>query len=196
MIIFSIFRRFSLEKQVCLSRLRPLKFFKRKKRKKESRPFKWKVSEKKFFKKNTTRYISGSVGVKSEMDIVANRYGWRFFLKPVGLELFFLNTWNLPLLSFFLFFVLNIQSECSCLNGFHLKEWELIWKMVVFGKGIKFFGWMKKPNQKIKMLFIWPENFILFRLQEFIIFYWSNVLVFFLGLVLGDLFLDLIFEEA
>ena len=102
------------------------------------------------------------MSVKSEVSVDANRYGWRFFLKPVGLELFFLNTWNLSLLSFFLFFVLNIQSECSCLNGFNLKDWELIWKMVVFGKGIKFFGWMKKPNKKIKMLFIRPKNFILF----------------------------------
>ena len=68
--------------------------------------------------------------------------------------------------------------------------------MVVFGKGIKFFGWMKKPNQKIKMLFIRPKNFILFRLQEFIVFYWSNGMVFFLGIVLGDHFLDLIFEDA
>ena len=102
------------------------------------------------------------MSVKSEVSVDANRYGWRFFLKPVGLELFFLNTWNLSLLSFFLFFVLNIQSECSCLIGFYQKDWELIWKMVVFGKGIKFFGWMKKPNQKIKMLFIRPKNFILF----------------------------------
>ena len=136
------------------------------------------------------------MSVKSEMGFVANRYGWRFFLKPVGLELFFLNTWNLSLLSFFLFFVLNIQSECSCLNGFNLKDWELNWKMVVFGKGIKFFGWMKKPNQKIKMLFIRPKNLILFRLQEFIVFYWSNVMVLFLGIVLSDHFLDLIFEDA
>ena len=136
------------------------------------------------------------MSVKSEMGFVANRYGWRFFLKPVGLELFFLNTWNLSLLSFFLFFVLNIQSECSCLNGFNLKDWDLIWEMVVFGKGIKFFGWMKKPNQKIKMLFIRPENLILFRLQELIVFYWSNVMVFFLGIILGDHFLDLIFEDA
>ena len=102
------------------------------------------------------------MSVKSELNVYANRYGWRFFLKPEGLELFFLNTWNLSLLSFFLFFVLNIQSECSCLIGFNLKDWQLIWKMVVFGKGIKFFGWMKKPNQKIKMLFIRPKNFILF----------------------------------
>ena len=68
--------------------------------------------------------------------------------------------------------------------------------MVVIGKGIKFFGWMKKPNQKIKMLFIRPKNFILFRLQELIVFYWSNVMVFFLGIILGDHFLDLIFEDA
>jgi len=148
--------------QVCLATLRPLNFSKEKKEKKKAVCSSGRFQKKKFFKKNTTRYIIGSVGVKSEVSVDANRYGWRFFLKPVGLELFFLNTWNLSLLSFFLFFVLNIQSECSCLNGFNLKDWELIWKMVVFGKGIKFFGWMKKPNGKIKMLFIRPKNFILF----------------------------------
>jgi hypothetical protein len=58
------------------------------------------------------------MGVKTEVIVVANRYGWRFFLKPVGLELFFLNTWNLSLLPFFLFFVLNIQTKRSCLIGF------------------------------------------------------------------------------
>ncbi|MEO8235372.1 MAG: hypothetical protein ABI549_08165 [Flavobacterium sp.] len=78
-------------------------YFKRKKRKKESRPFKWKVSEKKVFKKNTTRHIVGSMFVKAEVIVFANLYGWRFFLKPAGLELFFLNTWNLSLLSFFIF---------------------------------------------------------------------------------------------
>ena len=181
---------------MCLATLRPLNFSKEKKEKKKAIRSSGRFQIKKFFKKNTTRYIIGSMSVKSEMDIVANRYGWRFFLKPVGLELFFLNTWNLSLLSFFLFFVLNIQSECSCLIGFNLKDWELIWKMAVFGKGIKFFGWMKKPNQKIKMLFIRPKNLILFRLQEFIVFYWSNVMVFFIGIVLGDHFLDLIFEDA
>jgi len=57
--------------------------------------------------------------------------------------------------------------------------------------------WMdEKTNQTIKTLFIQPKNLILFRLQEFIVFYWSNVMVFFIGIVLGDHFLDLIFEDA
>jgi hypothetical protein len=97
--------------QVCLATLRPLKFFKRKKRKKESRLFKWKVSEKKFFKKNTTRHIIGNWVLFFSIKYLAKRYGWRFFLKPAGLELFFLNTWNLPLLPFFIYFFLNFLSN-------------------------------------------------------------------------------------
>jgi hypothetical protein len=119
---FSIFRGVSHEMQVCLATLRLFKFFKRKKRKKESHSSKWKVSEKKFFKKNTTRHIIGNWVLFFSIKYLAKRYGWRFFLKPEGLELFFLNTWNLPLLSFFLFFILNIQIKCSCLIGFYLKE--------------------------------------------------------------------------
>ena len=68
------------------------KIFKRKKEKKESRTSSGGFKKKKFFRKNTTRYIFGNVGVKSEVNVVAIRYGWRFFLKPVGLELFFIET--------------------------------------------------------------------------------------------------------
>ena len=91
--------------------------------------------------------------MKSEVSVYANRYGWRFFLKPVGLELFFLNTWNLSLLSFFLFFVLNIQSERSCLIGLNLKERVLNWKMVVFGKCVKFLGTDEKTTSNNKNAF-------------------------------------------
>ena len=38
---------------------------------------------------------------------------------------------------------------------------------------------MKKPNSIINMLFIRHWNFTLFRLQVFIVFYWSNVMAFF-----------------
>ena len=76
--------------QMCLATLRPLNFFKRKKEKKESRPSSGGFKKNKFFRKNTTRYISGKVEVKSEINVVANRFGWRFFLKPAGLELAFL----------------------------------------------------------------------------------------------------------
>ena len=51
MIRFSVFRRFPIEMQMCLATLRPLKFFKRKKRKKESHSSKWKVSKKQVFQK-------------------------------------------------------------------------------------------------------------------------------------------------
>jgi hypothetical protein len=107
---------------VCLATLRPLNFSKEKKEKKKAVRLSGRFQKKKFFKKNTTRYIIGSMSVKAEVSVDTNRYGWRFFLKPVGLELFFLNTWNLPLLPFFLFFVLNFQSERSCLIGLNVKE--------------------------------------------------------------------------
>ena len=130
------------------------------------------------------------------MKCVLKLFGWRFFLKPAGLELAFLNTWNLSLLPFFIF-CFEYPINCPCLIGFYLKYWKLIWKMVVFGKGIKFFGWMNKPNHKIKKLFIRPKNLILFRLQVFIVFYWSNVMAFFfIGIVFCGHFLDLIFEDA
>ena len=123
---------------MCLATLRPLNFSKEKKEKKKASRSSGRFQIKKFFKKNTTRYIIGSMSVKSEVSVDANRYGWRFFLKPVGLELFFLNTWNLSLLSFFLFFVLISFTNRHRIIGFCLKDWELIWKRVVFGKCIKF----------------------------------------------------------
>ena len=113
----------------------PIKFFKRKKRKKESQSFKWKVSKKQVFLKKY--YL----------------IRWRFFQKPERLELAFLQTWNLSLLSFFLFFVLNIQSERSCLIRLNLKEWELIWKMVVLGKCVKFLETDEKTKSNNKNAF-------------------------------------------
>ena len=97
------------------------------------------------------------------MGFVAKRYGWRFFLKPEGLELFFLNTWNLSLLSFFLFFVLNFQIKCSCLIGFNLKDWELNWKMFVFGSVSIFCRWMIDCEKKEGVLYP-SEKLILFLL--------------------------------
>jgi hypothetical protein len=69
-----------------------IKFLKEKKEKKKVVLQVEGFKKNKFFRKNTTRYIIGNVGVKSEVNVVAKRYGWRFFLKPVGLELFFLET--------------------------------------------------------------------------------------------------------
>ena len=108
MIIFSIFLGFSYEMQVCLATLRPLNFFKRKKEKKESHSSSGGFQKSKFFKKNTTWYIIGNRGLKIKVECFAKRYRWRFFLKPAGLELAFLNTWNLSLLPFFYLFILKL----------------------------------------------------------------------------------------
>ena len=80
--------------------------------------------------------------------------------------------------------------------GYNLKDLVLKLKLGVFGKGIKFLGWIKKPNQKIKMLFIRPKNLILFRLQVFIIFYWSNGMAYLKEWNFCGHFLGLIFEDA
>ena len=150
--------------QMCLATLRPLKFFKRKKRKKESHSSKWKVSKKQVFQKKyyPIRDWKRKRLIKREMcfetvwvEIFSEtRRAWTCFFEYL----------ELILALFFLFFILNIQIKCSCLIGFYLKEWVLIWKIDVFGKGIKFFGWMNKPNHKIHKLFIRPKNLILFLL--------------------------------
>ena len=60
-------------------------------------------------------------------------HGWRFFSKPAGLELAFLNTRNLPLLSFFIFFYFDVQIHLlldnlcsievqSCRKGYKIPE--------------------------------------------------------------------------
>ena len=93
-----------------------LKFFKRKKEKKESHPSSGGFKKNKFFRKNTTRYIIGNVGVKSEVNVVAKRYGWRFLLKPVGLELFFLKP-ELTFTFFYLFFYFPLNRDVLDENG-------------------------------------------------------------------------------
>ena len=60
------------------------------------------------------------------------------FIKNRRLELAFLQTWNLPLPSFFLFFVLISFTNRHRIIGICLKERELIWNRVVFGKGVDF----------------------------------------------------------
>jgi hypothetical protein len=79
---------------MCLATLRPLNFFKRKKEKKESRLSSGGFQKSKFFRKNTTQYIFGNGDLFFKSGSFAERQGWRFFLKPVGLELAFLNTRN------------------------------------------------------------------------------------------------------
>jgi len=89
------------------------KIFKRKKEKKESHPSSGGFKKNKFFRKNTTQYIIGFVDMKTELNVVAKQYGWRFFLKPVGLELFFLETGTyLYFLLFIFLFSLKPRSFC------------------------------------------------------------------------------------
>ena len=89
-----------------------------------------------------------------------NCLGGDFFWNPQGLNLLF---WipGTYLCSLFFIFYFEYSNQMFLFN---LKEWELIWKIDVFGKGIKFFGWMNKPNHKIHKLFIRPKNLILFLL--------------------------------
>ena len=104
--------------QMCLATLRPLNFFKRKKEKKESHSSSGGFQKSKFFKKNTTWYIIGNRGFKIKVECFAKRYRWRFFLKPAGLELAFLNTWNLSLLSFFYFLFWIFKSNVLVQSDF------------------------------------------------------------------------------
>ena len=142
MVRFSIFYGVSYEMQVCLATLRTHKFFKRKKRKKESHSSKWKVSKKQVFQKkyypirdwNRQRLIRSKISFEIFwVEIFSEtRRAWTCFFEY--LELIFA--------LFFLFFVLISNSKRHRIIGFYLKEWVLIWKIDVFGKGIKFFGWM------------------------------------------------------
>ena len=77
------------------------KFFQKKKRKKRKPVVEVEGFQKASFLKKIlpdTFYSIGDIIVKTE--VIVKRYGWRFFLKPAGLELAFLNTRNLALQSF------------------------------------------------------------------------------------------------
>jgi hypothetical protein len=119
-------------------------YFKRKKRKKESHSSKWKVSKKQVFLKKY--YL----------------IRWRFFLKPAGLEFAFLNTWNLPLLSFFLFFVLISNTKRHRIIGILFEGMRVDLKDRRLRKGYQILWMDKKTNKTIKTLFIRPKNLILF----------------------------------
>jgi hypothetical protein len=89
----SLLLLFSYEIQDCFATLRPLKFFKRKKEKKESTLAKWRVSKKQVFLKKYYHPDSffGSRDLLFDGKVVMKTYGWwRFFEKPAGLELDFL----------------------------------------------------------------------------------------------------------
>ena len=78
--------------------------------------------------------------MKSEINVVANRFGWRFFLKPEGLELFFLETGTYLyfLLFIFLFFLENGNVPLKTDFGMLLRIVD------VLGKGINFQNRKKK----------------------------------------------------
>ena len=82
------------------------KFFQKKKRKKRKPVVQVEGFKKASFLKKIlpdTLFRFGVIILKAR--VVMEVFGWRFFLKPEGLELAFLNTRNLPLLSFIYFFI-------------------------------------------------------------------------------------------
>lgn len=88
----------------------PIKIFQKKKKKKR-KPF---VQVEGFKKASFSEKILPDTWLKSEasnrkLKCVLKLFGWRFFLKPEGLELAFLNTWNLSLLPFFIYFFLKFS---------------------------------------------------------------------------------------
>ena len=100
---------------MCLATLRPLNFSKEKKEKKKASRSSGRFQKSKFFWKNTTRYIIGSVGVKSELNVVANRYGWRFYQKPEAWTCFFVNL-ELTFALFFFIFCFDFIYQSSSYN--------------------------------------------------------------------------------
>ena len=150
--------------QMCLATLRPLNFSKEKKKKKKA------IRLVEGFKKASfSEKILPDTWLKSEAsnqnwNVFWNCLGGDFFWNPQGLNLLFWIPGTYLCFLFLFIFFLKFPIRCPCLIGFYLKYWKLIWKIDVFGKGIKFFGWMNKPNHKIHKLFIRPKNLILFLL--------------------------------
>ena len=92
----------------CARYASPINFFKRKKKKKRKPTAQVEGFKKAgFLKKILPRPLMRIADISRKQSVFLKMYGWRFFLKPVGLELAFLNTWNLPLLPFFYFLFLN-----------------------------------------------------------------------------------------
>ncbi len=82
-----------------------IKFFQKKKREKRKPSVEVEGFKKASFLKKIlpeTFYEIGDLRLKTK--VVMEMNGWRFFSKPAGLELAFLNTRNLALQSFFYFF--------------------------------------------------------------------------------------------
>jgi hypothetical protein len=73
-----------------------------------------------------------------------------------------LNTWNLPLLSFFLFFVLISNTKRHRIIGILFEGMRVDLKDRRLRKGYQILWMDKKTNKTIKKLFIRPKNLILF----------------------------------
>lgn len=168
--------------QMCIATLRPLKFFspkvilnwkrrifisKEKKEKKKAIRLVEGFKKASFFKKNTTWYFIGNRGFKIKVECFAKRYRWRFFLKPVGLEIAFLNTCNLSLLPFFIYFFFEISIQMSLFNRILSEVISIDLKDRHLWKGYQILWMDEKTNQTIKTLFIRPKNLILFRGFDF-----------------------------
>ena len=142
-----------------------LKFFKRKKEKKESTLVKWRVSKKQvFFKKYYHPNSSfGSQNLLLCRKVVLKTYGWwRFFKKPAGLELAFLQTRNLPLLSFFYFIFLLSEQDFPLGVGF------FCFGVEVFLQGFQILGLEKKQKVNYKRFCPEPKFETLAALFDFL----------------------------
>ena len=69
-----------------------------------------------FFWKNTTRYICGREGVKSERNVDANRYGWKFFSKTRRAWTCFFVNLELTFAVFFFIFYFDFKFKTSSHN--------------------------------------------------------------------------------
>jgi len=88
------------------------KIFKRKKKKKKKVAYQVEVSRKKsFLEKILPQCILGNQDVNIQIRIFGRREGWRFFLKPTGPELFFLETGTYLYFLLFIIFLFFFQSE-------------------------------------------------------------------------------------
>ena len=109
--------------QVCLATLRPLNFSKEKRKKKKAIRSSGRFQKSKFFKKKILPDTSSEIGVsKAKWNVLRNGIGGDFFLKPVGLELDFLYTWNLSLLPFFYLFIFEISNHSCYVFGVESEE--------------------------------------------------------------------------
>ena len=130
---------------------RPIKFFKRKKEKKESHYFKWRVSKKQVFLKKYYPIHHRKCGREVGIECCCEPLWVEILSKTGGLNLLFCKRGTYLCSLFFILF-------------FCFRSRIFLWESDFFVsesrsscKGFKFWGWMKKPKS-IKMLFIQNRN--------------------------------------